>query len=74
MRTFDGGAEASVVERAIGHAADVLLLPGSVAWTPWASKNLPNAVEWVLFMGNSLLWGFLVALLLRRLKRPAAAA
>ncbi len=26
-------------------------------WTSWASKNLPNLVEWLVFMGNSVLWG-----------------
>ena len=41
--------------------ADVLMMPGLLLWTPWASKNLPNAVEWLLFVGNSAVWGFLIS-------------
>jgi hypothetical protein len=37
--------------------ADVLMLPGQLAWTSWASKNLPNAVEWLWVVTNSALWG-----------------
>ena len=42
---------------AAGAAANVLMLPGLLIWTSWASKNLPNAVQWLLFIGNSALWG-----------------
>jgi hypothetical protein len=44
-------------------AADVLILPGYLLWTPWASKNLPNVVEWLLFVANSALWGFVISLI-----------
>jgi hypothetical protein len=42
-------------------AADVLMLPGQLLWTTWASKNLPNAVEWLLFLANSALWGLVLS-------------
>jgi len=25
-------------------------------WTTWASRNLPDALEWLLFLANSALW------------------
>ena len=40
-----------------GIAANVLMSPGLLVWTSWASKNLPNAVEWIVFIANSALWG-----------------
>ena len=44
-----------------GIAADVLALPGYVLWTTGASKNLPNALEWLLFLANSALWGLVLS-------------
>jgi hypothetical protein len=44
-----------------GLAADILMLPGYLLWTPWASKNLPNFVEWLLFLANSAVWGLLIS-------------
>src|SRR5688572_17292665 len=38
-------------------AAHVLSSPGVLLWTSRASKNLPNAVEWLLFLVNSMVWG-----------------
>ena len=43
--------------RTVEVAANVLMFPGFLVWTPWASKNLPNAVEWLVFIVNSSLWG-----------------
>jgi hypothetical protein len=51
--------ERSVSAAAAGAIASVLLLPGRLVWTSWASKNLPNSLEWVLFIANSTLWGAL---------------
>jgi hypothetical protein len=56
-------------------AADVLMLPGQLVWTSWASKNLPNVVEWLVFIANSALWGLLFSAAVgvasaRRLRRP----
>ena len=60
-RRFDGfaGPRGSA---AAGTVAAVLMSPGYVLWTTWASKNLPNAVEWLVYLANSALWGFLFSL------------
>jgi hypothetical protein len=44
-----------------GLAADILMFPGYLLWTPWASKNLPNVVEWLVFIANSALWGLVIS-------------
>jgi hypothetical protein len=41
-------------------AADILIMPGALLWTSWASKTLPNALEWTIFIANSLLWGAMI--------------
>jgi hypothetical protein len=51
----------SPIARAAGTLAEILTLPGRLVWTAWASKNLPNAVEWVVFLANSAFWGLLIA-------------
>jgi hypothetical protein len=71
MRSFDGGASESTVERVMGQAANVLFLPASLVWTRWASENLPNAVEWLLLVANSAFWGLFIGSLVARVKRPA---
>jgi hypothetical protein len=38
-------------------AADVLMLPLALDWGPWASSHLRNALQWLLFVANSALWG-----------------
>ena len=57
---FDG-FEALRGSMTAGIAADVLALPGYVLWTTGASKNLPNALEWLLFLANSALWGLVLS-------------
>jgi hypothetical protein len=47
----------AVSAAAIG--ANVLMSPGLLVWTSWASKNLSNGVEWLLFLANSASWGAL---------------
>jgi len=44
-------------ESAASAAANVLMLPGRLVWTSWASKNLSNSVEWFVLVANSGLWG-----------------
>jgi hypothetical protein len=34
------------VESAAEGAANVLMLPARLLWTSWASRNLPNFLEW----------------------------
>jgi hypothetical protein len=41
--------------------AEILMQPGSSVWTSWMSRNMPDIVEWLIFMGNSVLWGFGIA-------------
>lgn len=55
------GNDVSTAAAAAGSAADVLMLPGSLLWTSWASKNLSNLLEWLLFIGNSALWGLVIS-------------
>ena len=42
---------------AAGTASQILMMPGYLLWTTSASKNLPGALEWLLFLANSALWG-----------------
>jgi len=51
------GIEVPYDSVAAGKAALLLMLPGAMLWTTWASEHLPTAVEWVVFLGNSVLWG-----------------
>ena len=65
MEAFDNpDYQPTVVERIIDVTAKILMQPGMSLWTPWMSKNMPNVVEWIFFAGNSLLWGFAIALLI----------
>ena len=50
----------SATGRASAIAANTLMLPGSLVWTAWASRNLPNALEWLLFLANSSVCGLAV--------------
>ena len=54
----------TVIERLADWTAGVLIHPGASIWTPWMSKNMPNIVEWMVWAGNILLWGFVIALLI----------
>jgi len=64
MESFNNRYLPIVVESIAGRIAGVLMQPGMFFWTPWMSKNMPNFVEWMLCVGNSLLWGFAIALLI----------
>ena len=44
-----------------GKVAEIFMLPGFLLWTTWASRNLSNAVEWLLLLGNSALWGLVLS-------------
>jgi hypothetical protein len=62
METFDNpDYQPSLIERLAERTVDVLMQPCISLWT---SKNMPNVVEWVLFLGNSFLWGIAIALLI----------
>jgi hypothetical protein len=53
-------------------AVDCLMFPGRMVWTSWASKNLPNILEWGLVLGNSTLWGSVLSAIVGRLFRRRA--
>jgi hypothetical protein len=57
-----------------GLAADILMFPGYLLWTPWASKNLPNFMEWLLFLANSVVWGLVISALMGFCQRLLRAA
>lgn len=66
MGAFDDpDYQTSGLERVTDLLVTVLLQPGMSLWTPWMSKNMPNLVEWLLLMANSLLWGFAITLIIR---------
>jgi uncharacterized membrane protein len=65
MAEFDNpDYQQSMVERVADHTTAILMQPGISLWTPWMSKNMPDVVEWVLCLANSLLWGLAMTLLL----------
>ena len=62
MERFDeGDTNAGAMEYMATMLADVLMSPGKYIWTTWASKNLHDAFEWILFVANSALWGLVRA-------------
>ncbi|MHC4489204.1 MAG: hypothetical protein ACYSW7_08530 [Planctomycetota bacterium] len=48
--------------------SSILMQPVKCIWTPWMSKNMPDAIEWILFMFNSVLWGLGLSLLWHRIR------
>ena len=70
MERFDkGDANKSAVEYVTGSLTNILMMPGKYIWTPWASKNLHNAFEWMLLVANSALWGIAIAYVYGRIKK-----
>ena len=64
MEAFDNpDYRPSARGRVVGPLGEILMRPGMYLWTPWMSKNMPNIVEWTLFVANSLLWGLVFALI-----------
>ena len=57
----------SGAEKAVALAASALLWPGRVLWTAQASRSLPNAAEWIVFLLNSAVWGVCLGWLSTRL-------
>jgi len=71
MSKFDTGeVNESIIELVTEAIANILIVPANYLWTSWASKNLPNSVEWILFLSNSLLWGYIVAFMYSKFKKP----
>ncbi|MBL6720460.1 MAG: hypothetical protein ISQ08_03520 [Planctomycetes bacterium] len=70
--TLSGGIDAeeallpSPLPELCAGATAVLMQPGAALWSQLQSgESLPDALEWLLVLGNSLLWGGCAALLLR---------
>ena len=59
------------VEYVAGSLTYILMYPAKLLWIPWASKNLPNILEWVLMIGNSFIWGSIMAYLFTRIRNTA---
>ena len=75
MEEFDNpDYQPTVVERVAEAICPVLMQPAASLWTPWMTKHMPNIVEWLLVLANSILWGFVAAvpvcLLLRGRGKP----
>jgi hypothetical protein len=63
MESFENpDYQLSSAEKISNVLAGILILPLDLIWSPWMSKHLPDIVEWILFLFNSLLWGFVIAL------------
>ena len=61
----EGELEGSLPANLLAGACKLLGLPAVALWTPWMSRNAPDAVEWLLFGANSLLWGAAGAVVVR---------
>jgi len=55
MSRFDAGGDEGVLEWITSKATVVLMSPGYLLWTSWASKHLHDSVEWFLVLLNTLL-------------------
>ena len=71
MASFDSGVSDWKADAA-SLAATILLSPGYFVWIPWASSNLPNSVEWLVFAANSALWAAASMAVITRARGVAA--
>lgn len=44
-------------------AVSILMQPMTSLWTKWMSQNIPNAIEFIIFLLNSCIWGIGLAAL-----------
>jgi len=57
MDRFDTGIlKETPLESVTGFLSDILGFPGMYLWSACASKNLSNIIEWLVFIGNSILY------------------
>ena len=66
-----GVAEKDLLSDIAGIIGSILLSPGRFLWNSWASNNLPNILEWFVFIGNSVLWGIILAFVYDKLRKIA---
>ena len=57
MDAFDGKKEIKAFESLAGNITEFLMSPLFLLWNSWASKNIHNSIENILFFCNSVLWG-----------------
>jgi hypothetical protein len=61
LSSMDSGVTSPISKQIAFRVAGLLMMPMSILWKGWMSKNLPNIVEWFLFIINSLLWGAVIS-------------
>ncbi len=74
MDAFDGTGELTAWGRLSGTITEVLMSPLYLLWNEWASRNVPDAVEMILFLMNSVLWGTGIETLYGQYRRRYARA
>ena len=57
MDEFDGKREITEFERLSGIITEILMSPVGLLWNSWASKNIHDVIENILFIANSFIWG-----------------
>ena len=57
MDEFDGKREITGFERLSGIITEILMSPVGLLWNSWASKNIHDVIENILFISNSVIWG-----------------
>jgi len=62
------GADQSRVESTFALVVKVLSTPGRIIKNTWPSQIGSGFVEWVLFVGNSLIWGVVLAFVYTKVK------
>jgi len=71
MDEFDGKGEMTTFEELSGKITIVLMSPLYLIWNSWASKNIHNLIENLLFVLNSVLWGVAIEYFYTRIKSNA---
>lgn len=66
MARFDEGTPSTVFEDVISVCANVLMQPMGAVYDSIPRKIKTELIEWTLFVANSLLWGFGILFLYRR--------
>jgi hypothetical protein len=71
MDRFDtGDMDASISEHIAGNMTEILMTPAKYLLTIWAGRKIPDSIEWLVFFLNSVLWGFVLALVYTRILKP----
>jgi hypothetical protein len=74
MHRFEQGGEPGLAEQSVSLGASVLLAPADQIWAFIGRERFGPAGQWLLLIGNALLWGLLAEVvysIVRDLVRPA---